>query len=88
MDTPLLELATRATQALEAMAARSPLESYLAFGDLMIGLIQCGLIGYGLYLMRGNNEERLKQSKTLEAQTAALEAQTQALATLLRRTAP
>ena len=88
MDTPLLELATRATQALEAMAARSPLESYLALGDLMIGLIQCGLIGYGLYLMRGNNEERLKQSKTLEAQTAALEAQTQALATLLRRTAP
>ena len=88
MDTHILELATRATEAPEALTAPSSLESYLALGGLMIGFIQCGLIGYGLHLIRGNNEERIKQSKTLEVQTAALEAQTQALATLLRRTAP
>ncbi len=79
MDTPqTVELGEYTLQVLAAIAnpGMSP-GDWIALG---IGLLQCALIAWGLRMMKGNNEERMKQSKALETQTKALQA-------LLERTA-
>lgn len=72
MDTPqTVELGEHTLKALAAIANPGMLPGdWIALG---IGLLQCALIAWGLRMMKGNNEERMKQSKALETQTRALQ---------------
>ena len=58
MDPETRELASAAVEALQIMAANSSNR----LGDL-VGLIQCGLIGYGLWIMQKGNADRAEQVK-------------------------
>ena len=72
------ELLTRAVLALESMANPG-----LTWGDLIalgIGLLQCGLIAYGLRMMQAGNEDRTIQTRTLAEQTRISAEQTRTLA--------
>ena len=69
---------------------------------LIVGMVQCGLIAWGISEMRGSNKSRdatLKslerqskalelQNKSLEHQNKSLELQSKALERLLERTEP
>ncbi len=65
-------------EALQTIAANSSNR----LGDI-VGLIQCGLIGYGLWIMQKGNADRAEQVKYQqqyqERQDAALEQQSAAL---------
>ena len=78
MDPEIRELARAAVEALQTMAANSSNR----LGDV-VGLIQCGLIGYGLWIMQKGNADRAEQVKYQqqyqERQDAALEQQGTAL---------
>ena len=78
MDPETRELARAAVEALQTMAANSSNR----LGDI-VGLIQCGLIGYGLWIMQKGNADRAEQVKYQqqyqERQDAALEQQGTAL---------
>ena len=72
------ELLTRAVLALESMANPG-----LTWSDLIalgIGLLQCGLITYGLRMMQAGNEDRTIQTRTLAEQTRISAEQTRTLA--------
>ena len=58
MDPETRELASAAVEALQIMAANSSNR----LGDL-VGLIQCGLIGYWLWIMQKGNADRAEQVK-------------------------
>ncbi len=58
MDPETRELARAAVEALQVMAANSSNR----LGDI-VGLIQCGLIGYGLWIMHRGNADRAEQVK-------------------------
>lgn len=79
MDPETRELARAAVEALQTIAA----DSSNRLGDI-VGLIQCGLIGYGLWIMQKGNADRAEQVKYQqqyqERQDAALEQQGAALA--------
>lgn len=78
MDPETRELARAAVEASQTMAANSSNR----LGDI-VGLIQCGLIGYGLWIMQKGNADRAEQVKYQqqyqERQDAALEQQGTAL---------
>lgn len=64
------ELAMPAVLALESMANPG-----LTWGDLItlgIGLLQCGLIAWGIWVMRGSNESRAATNQLMIAQSKAL----------------
>ena len=71
MDPETRELATAAVEALQIMAANSSNR----LGDI-VGLIQCGLIGYGLWIMHRGNADRAEQQQSQQQyqqqQTATL----------------
>ena len=71
MDPETRELATATVEALQIMAANSSNR----LGDI-IGLLQCGLIGYGLWIMHRGNIDRTEQMKSQQQyqqqQTATL----------------
>ena len=79
MDPETRELARAAVEALQTIAANSSNR----LGDI-VGLIQCGLIGYGLWIMQRGNADRAEQVKYQqqyqERQETALEQQGAALA--------
>ena len=58
----------------------------------LVGLIQCGLIAYGLKMMQRSNVDRQRQTdlaeKRHEESMLALHQQGEALRTLIERTAP
>ena len=63
MDPEALVLATQAVAALQAMATPSPAwtEVIGAVGGVVIGVIQCGLILFGLLRIREAAEDRQRQ---------------------------
>ncbi len=58
----------------------------------LVGLVQCGLIAYGLKMMQRSNADRQRQTdlaeKRHEESMLALHQQGEALRTLIERTAP
>ena len=58
MDPETRELASAAVEVLQIMAANSSNRL-----DDLVGLIQCGLIGYGLWIMQQGNADRAEQVK-------------------------
>ena len=67
MDPETRERATAAVEALQIMAANSSNR----LGDI-VGLVQCGLIGYGLWIMHRGNADRAEQQQSQQQQTATL----------------
>lgn len=76
--------------------AASLLATYVQAGvALLVGLVQCLLIAYGLRLMRAGNADRAEQNQLLfnkmdkqhEESMLALQQQGEALRTLIERTA-
>ena len=77
------ELVLRAVLALEGLANPG-----LSWGDIIalsVGLVQCSLIAWGLWLMRQSARHRDQQH---EENMLALHQQGKALETLIERTAP
>ena len=78
MDPETRERATAAVEALQIMAANSSNR----LGDI-VGLVQCGLIGYGLWIMhRGNADRAEQQQSQAEQMKSQQQSQQQQTATL------
>ena len=86
MESQTVELGADTLKALAAIAHPGMLPGdWIALG---VGLAQCALIGYGLYLMSKSNDERAEQTKVMreENQQRHEESMT-ALKVLIERTA-
>ena len=63
MESQTVELGADTLKALTAIANPGMLPGdWIALG---VGLVQCALIGYGLYLMSKSNDERAEQTKVM-----------------------
>ena len=51
-----------------------------------VGVAQCGLIAWGIWVMKGSNENRAAMTEMMIQQTKTLDIQTKALERLLERT--
>ena len=51
-----------------------------------VGVAQCGLIAWGIWVMKGSNENRAAMTEMMIQQTKTLDMQTKALERLLERT--
>lgn len=85
---PYLELAQAAVAALRAANQPHWADILAAIGGVSVGIAQCGLIAWGIRVMKHSNDSREATTELMLQQAKALERMGAGIERLLERTAP